>query len=109
MRYDWFNVGEIGHFDLKPIENVSLCEARFPWEGVWNAAKIICIVFLAALAVCFLILLSLFVASFIGCNIDSVCAGMDPANGLGRFFDASQLQVLAEKEVVATYDADTIA
>ena len=40
---------------------------------------------------------------------NSAQSGMDPTNGLGQFFDASKLQALAEKEAVATYDADTIA
>lgn len=40
--------------------------------------------------------------------VNNAQKGMDAANGLGQFFDASQLQELATAEAVATYGQETV-
>ncbi len=94
-----------------PNTRQSILKSNTPKEGIRNSARIFCCVFILIFALCFIVFLSLTLIDFINyinALNSSACAGMDSANGLGQFFDASALQGLARAEAIATYGEDTV-
>lgn len=84
----------------------SILKSNTPKGGMRNSAKLFCYIFTIVFALCFITFLILAIIGFIDYvnTLNSqACAGMDPINGLGQSFNASDLQTLAEKEAIATY------
>lgn len=82
-----------------------------PKAGMRKSAKLICYFFAAVFAV-LLVIFAVFsikgFAEYANFLNSDVCRGMDPANGLGRSFNASDLQSLAAKEATALYGESTV-
>ncbi len=89
----------------------SILKSNTPKEGMRNSAKLFCYIFTIVFALCFIAFLILAIIGFIDYvnTLNSqACAGMDPINGLGQSFNASDLWALAEKEAIATYGEATV-
>ena len=82
-----------------------------PQIGMRRSARIFLTIFLTIFAACLIIFATLYIKTYvdyISLLNSSECAGIDPTNGLGQSFKASDLYSLAATQANITYGSEVV-